>query len=84
MQVIHETCLMSVDRQSVPLPVGAKILAVTVLFGRLSLWAMVDPGAQFEQRGVTILRPGMTVPGDAGMFVTTLPMDDFVLHVFVQ
>lgn len=75
------------DRQTVEMPVGAKLLSVAVqprpgTSGTPCLWAMVDPKQSMQQRTIAIYGTGNPIPENPGEFIGTVLMPPFVWHVF--
>jgi hypothetical protein len=72
------------DLQSLSLPAGAQVLCVQVQAGEPQLWALVDSGAQREERHFATYCTGNPIPDGMGTYVGTYQIQggDFVFHVF--
>jgi hypothetical protein len=64
------------------MPVGAKILTAQHQDGVMTLWAMVDPDAEREQRGFRIYGTGWPIEQDNLDYVATAREGIFVWHLF--
>jgi hypothetical protein len=72
------------DHQSVPLPLGARILSVQFQDIWLSLWAAVDPKeALTEARHIRIYGTGHELDS-SGRFITTVQQGSLVWHIFEE
>lgn len=73
--------------QSVPMPEGAKILAVQTQYGVPVIWAMVDPDKPTTDVVIVTVGTGHIVPVEGPLHhIGTYQMDEgrFVGHVFVK
>jgi len=83
---ILEWTLQVTDMQILPMPVGAKLLAVQT-FGNLpQLWALVDEGIAWTQRCFRTYKTGNPMPdeGCQGVYVGTYQIESEAqaFHVF--
>jgi hypothetical protein len=72
------------DRQVVRMPAGAALLTSQYQYGRLNLWAEVDPSADLEDRVIAIVGTGNPMPEAETVHVATVQQMDgqLVWHVF--
>ena len=72
------------DRQTITLPVGARILAVQSQHNAPCLWALVDPAATKEPRTFATQGTGQTVKDDCAAYIGTYQLNggSLVFHVF--
>lgn len=67
------------------MPVGARILAGQMQHGTPTLWAIVDPTAFTELRGVRVVATGDTLDPDTLHWQTFTTQDGaLVWHIFVE
>lgn len=75
--------LESDRQQAVHMPMEAQILSVAMdQSGRLCLWALVDPDANFQQRVIEVVGTGRPVSMNERDFIGTVVVVPFVWHVF--
>lgn len=78
--------LKTTDVQQVYMPIGAEILTVQTQLERPCLWALVDPQAEKETRGIMIYGTGHPVPTEPypHKYIGTYQLSDgsLVFHVF--
>lgn len=74
------------DVQDIEMPAGAVLLSVQMQYGRLCVWAVVNPEAPTMPRRFWVIGTGRTVPERIGIFLGTVQMagGDLVWHVFGQ
>ena len=73
------------DGQEISIPLPAKILSVDEQYGRLVVWAIVDPVAPHRVVAFSIRGTGHPLDGTEGRFVNTVKMSNgLVWHVFVK
>lgn len=72
------------DRQTIPMPAGAKILSVQTQSGDCSMWALCDETANLKERHFAIYGTGNPMPDEPGEYVGTflLVSGSLVIHVF--
>jgi hypothetical protein len=71
------------DYVELDMPVGAKIIKVGEQFGKLCIWALVDPSARTEQRHLRIAGTGHPVEPEAVFIGTAICAHGaLVWHVF--
>ena len=72
------------DRFTVVMPEGAKVLCIQLQYGRPCLWALVDAAAKVEERRFYIVVTGHDADGVENMtYIGTFQTaEDLVLHVF--
>lgn len=72
-----------VDRQTIAMPQGARILCVQIQTGMPCLWAMVDDEAPLAARDIHIRGTGHDCAGaEAFAYIGTFQMPGLVFHVF--
>lgn len=64
------------------LPLGGRVLSVQMQGQHVTLWALVDPGADTVKRFYDIYGTGWPIQGDPGTHVGTVQRDNGVWHVF--
>lgn len=66
------------------MPEGATILSVDVQFGRICIWALVEPTAPKEKRVFCIYGTGAAIADNLGKFIGTVQLagGEFIVHVF--
>lgn len=81
---IWKFTLRLVDRQTVMMPRGAKIIAVQEQAGAICLWAIVDPQENKTSRLFTIAGTGHQLPPNAAAInhLGTVQLGAYVWHVF--
>ena len=72
------------DQQFLPIPEGAKLLAVQMQDGMPQLWALVNEKAFIELRNFATYGTGNPVPDEPGEYVGTYQLRNgaLVFHVF--
>lgn len=72
------------DRQTVMMPVGAKLLDVQMQGGECCVWALCDENAPKEPRHIAIYGTGNPMPDEPGEYVATFQMRGgaLVFHAF--
>lgn len=70
--------------QTVNLPQSATILTAIVQDGRIVLYALVDPEADFNERTFAIVPTGGSVFGGVPLYINTVTLipEPLVYHVF--
>lgn len=73
-----------IDRPTVTMPVGAKLLDAQMQGGSCCLWALCDQNARAELRHLAIYGTGNPMPDEPGEFVATFQMRGgaLVFHLF--
>jgi hypothetical protein len=72
-----------VDKQTITMQAGAKILSVANQDGILCMWAIVDPQQKTTKRTFEVIATGGPMPDEGTReFLGTLQIDWLVLHVF--
>ena len=82
---IWKWTLTVTDMQSLPIPEGAKLLAVQMQGDVPQLWALVDEKARIVHRKLATYGTGNSMPdGDPGQYVGTYQIcgGALVFHVF--
>lgn len=81
---IWKYTLIVVDRQTLFLPEGARILTVQMQDYAPQLWAIVDESEPSEPREIAIYGTGNPMPDEPGIYIGTFQMHDgaLVWHVF--
>lgn len=86
MKTIWKFPIETMDRQALPLPRGARILAVQVQHGQPCIWAIVDPKADKETVEIRIHGTGHGLSEDSHTYdyIGTYQLRDgeLVFHVF--
>ncbi len=82
-QTIWKFPVCFTDRQTVDMPLGAKVLSVQAQRGAPCIWALVDPRAEVEPVGILCHGTGHQV-GDVGAFIGTVQVagGSLVFHFF--
>jgi len=60
--VIWKFPLAVTDVQKIDMPAGAQVLAVQVQYGKICVWAVVDPHAAIVQRTFHVIETGNPIP----------------------
>lgn len=86
MQTIHKYLLdKDLTIQTVPMPVGARIISSQMQSGRIFIWAIVGQPGPFEKRVFQVIYTGdwfrELTGGKERNYVATI-VDDIVYHVF--
>ncbi len=70
--------------QSIAMPFDAEILCVQAQYGRLVLWAIVEPDSAKEQRRIVVAGTGQELPNFKGRYIGTVQMMEgqLIWHVF--
>lgn len=88
MKKIFKYPIMITDKQSFPMPVGAKILTVQVQNGNPCIWAMVDPEALTEEVTIRVHGTGHTIYDSSNLeYIGTFQSMygvNLVFHVFKE
>jgi len=71
-----------VDRQTIHMPLGARIISAQVQGDTICLWAIVDPGSNPSPATIRIVGTGQQMPEVDMEHLGTVQMDQFVWHVF--
>ncbi len=81
---IYKFQLSVVDRQTVMMPAGAKLLDVQMQGDSPCIWALLNDQTEYEPRHFAIYGTGNPVPDDPGVYVATFQMHGgaLVWHVF--
>lgn len=76
--------LVTIDQQTIQMPVGAEILTVQIQAGEPCLWARVDTEQLVEPRNIAIHGTGHEVPDTTRKHIGTYQMadGDLIFHVF--
>ena len=79
--------LETTDKQTLKMPVGAKILTVQTQNEKPCLWALVDPNAEKEDRFIEVFGTGHPIGCDMGVdrkYISTYQLrgGSLVFHVF--
>lgn len=73
--------------QSVHLPKDARILTIQPQGDILTIWALVDTEAEYENIGILILGTGFPIPKEYKIetqrYFTTVQMGKYVWHIFL-
>ena len=77
---IYKYKLGIAERQTIEMPLGAKILAVQTQSNHPCIWALVDPSKGNEQ--VNIATYGTGHPFKGGKYLGTYQVNELVFHVF--
>ena len=72
------------QRNMIPMPEGARILAVQTQFGVPCIWALVDPSHKTEERTFALYGTGHPIVDRYHSYIGTIQLQDgaFVFHVF--
>lgn len=81
---IYKYPLQLMDRQTLSMPDGAKILSIQAQRDQVCLWAMVDENAQEIARTIAIYGTGQPIPDEPGTYMQTFQMagGNLVFHAF--
>lgn len=82
--LIWKYTLLLQDRQSVPMPAGAKILTVQMQGSDIRMWALVEPYKALEPREIAIYGTGNFLPDNPGVYIGTFQMEKgmLIFHAF--
>jgi hypothetical protein len=70
-------------KQTLSLPVGAKILDVQVQDNTPCLWALVNENTQVkESRHLVMYFTGSDIPDEPGDYIATFQLNGLVIHLF--
>ena len=84
MKTIWKFALSVTDYQWQDWPKGAKILSVQMQDGKVCVWAVVDPTAEYEPRSFGVVGTGNLCWCDDWEFIGTVQERVFVWHVFTR
>lgn len=87
MKQIWKYSLRTIDRQTLQVPAGAKILTVQVQRGEPYLWALVDPAADHPSNiNIAVFGTGHNIPDDIGEYIGTFQLlnSELIFHVFKE
>jgi len=81
---IYKWMLDILDRQTVMMPRGAKLLDVQVQNATPCLWALCEPLAPKESRCIAIYGTGRLLVGDPGEYIASFQLSGgaLVFHAF--
>lgn len=82
MKKIYKYTLELDNVQKVPLPKDAQILSAQLQHGCLTMWALVSPNNEPEDRTIQIFGTGHDVPVLPLYFIDTVQEGNFVWHIF--
>ena len=84
MRTIYKYPVRTVNSFTVPMPIGAQILAVQLQVGVPQMWAQVDDEEALEDRHFVVRGTGHPFDGREGRYVGTYqsPTGAFVFHLF--
>jgi hypothetical protein len=72
-----------IDKQTITMQAGAKILSVANQDGTICLWSLVDPSQSTSKRTFEVMATGGPMPDEGTReFLGTLQIYSLVLHVF--
>jgi hypothetical protein len=76
--------LAGIDKQTVMMPTGSKLLDVQMQKDACCLWVLCDEGEQLKERIIAIYGTGHPMPDDPGDYIATFQMMDgsLVFHAF--
>ncbi len=66
------------------MPKGARLLSVQTQDNQPTLWALVDPKAEVEERRINVIATGEEIDGTDQTFIGTCQIDWLVFHVFEE
>lgn len=81
-EVIFKYPLILTSRQVLRVPIYSIDLSCQLQGDTLCLWMAVDPEAALIDYPVTIVGTGHEVPKDAGGYISTVQMGEFVWHIY--
>lgn len=85
MSTIYKYPLRATDRQSIPLPQGARILSVGLdPNGALCAWALVDTAQPNCARNIWLVGTCNPIPDVPLLFIASVTMEPFVWHAFEE
>lgn len=87
MRRIYKYQVFTLDRQTISLPRGAKILDVRPQDGQVQLWALVDPAESWETVELRVVGTGHDFPdADDWAHLSTFQLDGggLVFHAFLK
>lgn len=83
---IYKYPLKNVDRQSIDMPKGGKILSFKVQHRTPTLWVLVDPSAETESRNFVIYGTGheINLPLELITYIGSIQQcgGEFIWHLF--
>jgi hypothetical protein len=85
MNTIYKYPIEITDKQTVSMPIGARVLSAQMQGTQLCIWALVEVGNINCDRRVRVFGTGNTVKLDGNWkFVDSVQERIFVWHVFVE